>query len=93
MDHLRKDIGGLQAELEEGEMLITKQKKELTGLRSQNSGLEAENMRLNKAKKRLQIEVDNLNAIFDRERQEIIELEVRVKKLHKVGGALIFYNV
>ena len=86
MDHLRKDIGGLQAELEEGEMLITKQKKELTGLRSQNSGLEAENMRLNKAKKRLQIEVDNLNAIFDRERQEIIELEVRVKKLHKVGG-------
>merc|ERR1719494_1280261 len=41
-------------------------------------------MRLNKAKKRLQIEVDNLNAIFDRERQEIIELEVRVKKLHKL---------
>jgi chromosome segregation ATPase len=84
VDHLRKDIGGLQAELEEGEMLITKQKKELTGLRSQNSGLEGENMRLNKAKKRLQIEVDNLNAIFDRERQEIIELEVRVKKLHKL---------
>ena len=62
-----------------------KQKREINDLKNANETHEADVARLQKQKKRMQNELDQINAIFDTEKSEIAELQVKLKRANKVS--------
>ena len=72
-------------EIDQAEDIIYKQKRELNDIRNMNDSLESESQRLKKQKLKLQSEVDQLNAIFESERNAIADLQLRLKKQGKVS--------
>ena len=80
----------LRGELDDAEELTIKQKREINDLKNNNESLDSDVSRLNKQKKRMQNELDQLNAIFDEEKSEIAELEVKLKRANKVYNCCFF---
>jgi len=83
MDHLRKDMAGLSAELEDAETLIMKLKRELNEALLTIGTMQGENSRLTKTKKRLQFDFEEAVANLAAERAVIGELHVKIKKITK----------
>lgn len=84
MDLYRRDLENLRAELEETEELTLKQKREINDLRNANDIHVADVSRLQKQKKRMQNELDQINHIFDAEKNEIADLQAKLKRANKV---------
>lgn len=75
----------LRSELDDSEELAIKQKREISDLKNAKDALDSEVLRMQKNKRRMQTELDQLNAIFDQERNEIADLESKVKRANKVS--------
>lgn len=84
LDVYRRDMDKARDEIDQAEDIIYKQKRELNDIRNMNDALEAESGRLKKQKLKLQAEVDQLNAIFESERNSIADLQLRLKKQGKI---------
>ena len=84
MDLYRNDLENLRGELEESEELILKQKREINDLRNANYNLESDVSQLQKQKKRMRNELDQINHIFDTEKTEIADLQAKLKRSNKV---------
>ena len=84
MDLYRRDMENLRNELDESEEVTLKQKRVINDLRNANDTLEADVSRLQKLKKRMQNELDQINHIFDTEKSEIAELQTKLKRSNKV---------
>lgn len=79
-------MDNLRSELDDAEELAIKQKREINDLKNAKDASESEVARLQKAKRRMQTELDQLNAIFEQEKSEIADLESKVKRGNKVGN-------
>jgi len=84
LDVYRRDMDKARDEIDQAEDIIYKQKRELNDVRNMNDALEAESSRMKKQRLKLQAEVDQLNAIFESERNAIADLQLRLKKQGKV---------
>lgn len=84
LDVYRRDMDKAREEIDQAEDIIYKQKRELNDIRNLNDALESESQRLKKQKLKLQSEVDQLNAIFESERNAIADLQLRLKKQGKI---------
>lgn len=84
LDVYRRDMDKAREEIDQAEDIIYKQKRELNDIRNMNDSLETETQRLKKQKLKLQAEVDQLNAIFESERNAIADLQLRLKKQGKI---------
>ena len=73
-------------EIDQAEDIIFRQKREINDIRNMNDSLEQECQRMKKQKLKLQSEVDQLNAIFESERNAIADLQLRLKKQGKVNS-------
>ena len=80
----RNDLENLRGELEESEELVLKQKREINDLRNANYNLESDVSQLQKQKKRMRNELDQINHIFDTEKTEIADLQAKLKRSNKV---------
>lgn len=78
-------------EIDQAEDIIYRQKRELNDVRNLNDSLEQETNRLKKQKLKLQAEVDQLNAIFESERNAIADLQLRLKKQGKVSFVIYHF--
>jgi len=84
LDVYRRDMDKAREEIDQAEDIIYRQKRELNDVRNLNDSLEQESIRLKKQKLKLQAEVDQLNAIFESERNAIADLQLRLKKQGKI---------
>jgi len=84
LDVYRRDMDKAREEIDQAEDIIYRQKRELNDVRNLNDSLEQETNRLKKQKLKLQAEVDQLNAIFESERNAIADLQLRLKKQGKI---------
>jgi len=84
LDVYRRDMDKAREEIDQAEDIIYRQKRELNDVRNLNDSLEQESTRLKKQKLKLQAEVDQLNAIFESERNAIADLQLRLKKQGKI---------
>lgn len=84
LDVYRRDMDKAREEIDQAEDIIYRQKRELNDVRNLNDSLEQETTRLKKQKLKLQAEVDQLNAIFESERNAIADLQLRLKKQGKI---------
>lgn len=84
LDVYRRDMDKAREEIDQAEDIIYRQKRELNDIRNLNDSLEQEAQRLKKQKLKLQAEVDQLNAIFESERNAIADLQLRLKKQGKI---------
>lgn len=84
LDVYRRDMDKAREEIDQAEDIIYRQKRELNDIRNLNDSLETETQRLKKQKLKLQSEVDQLNAIFESERNAIADLQLRLKKQGKI---------
>jgi len=84
LDVYRRDMDKAREEIDQAEDIIYRQKRELNDVRNLNDSLEQESTRLKKHKLKLQAEVDQLNAIFESERNAIADLQLRLKKQGKI---------
>jgi len=82
----RMDMESLRKEIEEGDETMMKQRRDINDLKNSNDGLNSEIARLQKAKRRLQDEIDTLNAIFDQEKRDLADMEQKLKKQSKILG-------
>ena len=84
LDVYRRDMDKAREEIDQAEDIIFRQKREINDIRNMNDSLEQESQRLKKQKLKLQSEVDQLNAIFESERNAIADLQLRLKKQGKI---------
>lgn len=84
LDVYRRDMDKAREEIDQAEDIIFRQKREINDIRNMNDSLEQECQRLKKQKLKLQSEVDQLNAIFESERNAIADLQLRLKKQGKI---------
>jgi len=84
LDVYRRDMDKAREEIDQAEDIIFRQKREINDIRNMNDSLEQECQRMKKQKLKLQSEVDQLNAIFESERNAIADLQLRLKKQGKI---------